>query len=342
MTLPVREELSAAVHIEEKTRHLRPAVMLWILLIACTGCAGAEQELDRGDSSPPPATGALPVLQKVVGIPFTKQYEHVIVHGRIGKARARFVVDTGASETIVEAFVAHAAGIRANASEGKRFTGIHSTMRMKQAIAPEISFGEFVLKNLPVNIHNPLSAHGGPGGILGMDILGHYVVTLDFERNQMELAQQLTTVPSNSVTIPIKVVGSPYLSGVINGSATQMFLLDTGAVWPVFLTAQEARHAGLVGPDGSVVPEAAQHKKKFIVDANIAVRHVPRLVLKTLDFGTVRLVDVDAAIVEAPGKSEGTNIVGLPFLQRWAKAILDFPNQRLILVRKQPPQQAHP
>lgn len=334
--------MSAALHLEGKGKLLGLAAMLWVLLIGCAGPVCADQELDPGENSSPAATRELPVLKEPVSIPFTTQYEHVIVHGRVGKARARFVVDTGASETIVEGFVANAAGIRANGSEGKKFTGIHSTMKMKQATAPEISFGEFVLKNVPVNIHNPLTAHGGPGGILGMDILGHYAVTLDFERNQMEFAPQLAAVPSNSVTIPIKLVGNPYLSGVINGSATQMFLLDTGAVWPVFLAAEEARRAGLVGSDGSVVPEAAQGKKKFVVDANIAVRHVPRLVLKTLDFGTVRLVDVDAAIVDAPGKSEGTNIVGLPFLQRWAKAIFDFPNQRLILVRRQPQQHAQP
>jgi len=298
----------------------------------------ADQQDSGGDSFEQSASASSDRAAPIV-IPFTIQNGAVVVHGKVGKARERFIVDTGAAMTIVQHFVAQAAGLSSDGSEAKTFTGINSKMKMRQAIVPEMRLGDFIRKDVPVHISTPYVLTGGPGCLLGMDFMRHYAVTFDFEHNQLQLSEQLGAVPENSVMVPIKGAPSPSVSGVINGAATETFVVDTGCHWPLFLTAESAERSALTSDNGSPVPEADAKKKTFVVDAHHTVRQAPRLVIKTLDVGTIRLVDVDAAIVNSVSGSKGVNLLGLPFLMRFASAIFDFPGHRLILVRKQKPQQ---
>jgi predicted aspartyl protease len=271
-----------------------------------------------------------------IAIPFKIEHQKVLVTGRIGKARTRFVVDTGASGTTVEGFVIRSAGISMGNAEAQYFAGVNSTGKFRQVRVPEIAFGDLILKNKEVAVYDQPVAVVGPGGLLGMDILGKYVVTFDFANNQLLLDSHLTEVPDNSVTIPMAADGGPFLTGLINGRLSKTLLLDTGSHWPLYLNPSDAKEAGLLLDDGTIAAHANKRKKQFVVDVNLSVKRVPQIVLKTLDVGTVRLVDVDAAIVEGPS-DDSPNILGLPFIQKFAQAIFDFPNRRLILVRKPQP-----
>lgn len=262
-----------------------------------------------------------------VVIPFKRVGSHVVVTGQVGKAKCRFIVDTGAAATIIERFVARNAGITSR-QDRVAFSGINSEMHMQPAIAPTIQFSGLQLKDVPVHIYDPDSWTGIPA-FLGMDVLGKYVVAFDFQKQELRLSKGIEDVPANSVVIPLVMQGNPYVVGTIDGTTAEKFLLDTGCGWPVYIDADEAKHAGLATSSGAIAKHADLKKKTFVIDANIRIRHMPRLRLKTLDVGTVRLVDVDAAIVESTG-----NIIGIPFLEKFSSAIFDFPGQRLILVRK--------
>lgn len=86
--------------------------------------------------------------------------------GTVNGHAVTFVVDTGASNTVISQQVADAAGIRSCSSSGYVSTA-NGMVRKCVATVPEITFGEFHIKNLAVTILPNLAADG----LLGMDVL---------------------------------------------------------------------------------------------------------------------------------------------------------------------------
>lgn len=88
------------------------------------------------------------------------------VAGTINSHPVDFVVDTGASSTVISQRVAAAAGI--HSCTGLGYTGTANGMvRNCVATVPEMSFGMFRVNNLMVTI----LPHLGVDGLLGMDVL---------------------------------------------------------------------------------------------------------------------------------------------------------------------------
>jgi len=86
--------------------------------------------------------------------------------GKVNGYAVTFVVDTGASSTIISQRVAEAAGIHSCTGAGAVATANGVVQRCVTTI-PEIVFGEFHIKNLVVTILPNM----GVDGLLGMDVL---------------------------------------------------------------------------------------------------------------------------------------------------------------------------
>lgn len=87
--------------------------------------------------------------------------------GAVNGHPVSFVVDTGASRTVISGQVAAAAGVQgcANAAYTSTANGV---VRNCMVTVPEITFGDFHVKNLVVAILPNL----GTDALLGMDVLG--------------------------------------------------------------------------------------------------------------------------------------------------------------------------
>jgi aspartyl protease family protein len=88
------------------------------------------------------------------------------VPGTINSYPVEFVVDTGASSTVISQRTASAAGIRNCTGLGLSATA-NGMVRNCVVTVPELSFGMFHVSNLMVTILPNLNV----GGLLGMDVL---------------------------------------------------------------------------------------------------------------------------------------------------------------------------
>lgn len=88
------------------------------------------------------------------------------VQGSISSHPVEFVVDTGASSTVISRRVANAAGIRSCTGMGYTATA-NGNVANCVATIPELSFGTFHVRNLMVTILPELNVDA----LLGMDVL---------------------------------------------------------------------------------------------------------------------------------------------------------------------------
>jgi predicted aspartyl protease len=97
---------------------------------------------------------------------------------------ARFLVDTGASVTLVGPALAERAGIRPDWRHAPLELHTPAGLTMGPSATASIRLGEGELRDAPVVIHDP-----GPGvdGILGNTVLGQYTITVDAEHSLLRL-----------------------------------------------------------------------------------------------------------------------------------------------------------
>jgi len=109
-----------------------------------------------------------------------------------GQGPFRFILDTGASMTILTPEVAHRAGVSATKSaEGH---GAGGKIAVALATVASFAVGGAVQKNLDVAITDlaSLSAVTGTAldGIIGYNFLKHYVVTIHYRNKTLRLREQ--------------------------------------------------------------------------------------------------------------------------------------------------------
>ncbi|MFZ4395896.1 MAG: aspartyl protease family protein [Kiritimatiellia bacterium] len=148
-----------------------------------------------------------------------------------GRGPFQFIVDTGATETIVTPSTARAAGIATLPYPGLQ----------KKGIVGSLSAGNVSLTNLPVFIFDPPQALSlrldegiNYGGILGYTFLSRFATTIDYSRSVVQFeppAQAAAMSPAtNSFLVPFRLVDRLiHVSGKVNRSGPLTFLLDTGS-----------------------------------------------------------------------------------------------------------------
>jgi clan AA aspartic protease (TIGR02281 family) len=105
-----------------------------------------------------------------------------------GERRARFLVDTGSSVTVVAPALAEALGLdRAPSVATLELQTLAGLTTGPVVTLDSLKVGAMLLRELPVVIHDP-----GPGvdGILGNTVLNRYRVTLDADRRLLHLERR--------------------------------------------------------------------------------------------------------------------------------------------------------
>ncbi|MGE3541403.1 MAG: aspartyl protease family protein [Candidatus Tectimicrobiota bacterium] len=108
-----------------------------------------------------------------------------------------FLLDTGASHTMVTPATAQRLGLRpaANAPRRTFIRGDGQTHEVPFVPCPTLQLGEAVVENLLVGISDLLPQASVVGGLLGVDFLERFTVTLDRTTRQLWLAPPLTAKP---------------------------------------------------------------------------------------------------------------------------------------------------
>ena len=177
-----------------------------------------------------------------------------------GGQRVYFLIDTGGPEVVLDKNFA--ATLRLQSTKGGQGTlaeGKKATIEYSRITS--LQLGDFVVKNLPVNLL-PLPELGAYklSGILGTELLYHFLPTLDYPGGQLILRKKSGADfrPSQrAITVPFWLAGDHFMVawGQVNQSP-QLLFVDSGFAGGGFLcppsTLQEAGIA-LAGKEGQPV-----------------------------------------------------------------------------------------
>ncbi|HMV51529.1 MAG TPA: aspartyl protease family protein, partial [Blastocatellia bacterium] len=130
--------------------------------------------------------------KEVTTIPFelinNRPFVKVMING---KGPYRFVIDTGASMSVLSDKAAVALGIKPVAKGGNaRAIGGSGTFPILYGLLDSITMGETRIDTVPIYIRTVFSAPDSPeaehsDGYLGLSVLSHYAVTIDYRDKQI-------------------------------------------------------------------------------------------------------------------------------------------------------------
>lgn len=208
---------------------------------AALGCLGAALPLLLGAAAPdPPATAVLATL------PFLDSEEsnrvYVDLAPESARRRLRFLLDTGATDSVVTPLAARAMGVRVRRIKTDPY-------RRKTLLGRDLLF------YVDTRSSDTASKTGWEYGLLGGSFLADYVVELDFEARRVRLLDaDRYRVPEavdhpHEVVLPLKVVANrPGFEVEVNGRPLEV-LLDTGAPLGLMLSGRLAREGGVTSAE---------------------------------------------------------------------------------------------
>ena len=116
----------------------------------------------------------------------------ITIKGRVGRRSYQFILDTGASGTVVSRQLAQREGL---AMAGKRTRAVGAGGRLAAHMAPlkVLRLGTVEVRDLPVAVVDLARLGGDTGlridGVIGNDVLSHYRVVIDYPARQVLLAR---------------------------------------------------------------------------------------------------------------------------------------------------------
>jgi clan AA aspartic protease (TIGR02281 family) len=151
------------------------------------GKAGRIQSNEPPRSQPSP----IPVPPAKASIPFEKQGQVVIVEATLNKkASAKFVVDTGASYTMISSAVAKALDI--DTEQERRTAPFQTANGIIQAplvSLDSINVGGMEIRNLTAAVHDIL-ADSRVAGLLGLNFLSNFRMDIDTQKGVLHLEKK--------------------------------------------------------------------------------------------------------------------------------------------------------
>ncbi len=202
--------------------------------------------------------------------------------GVAGRQRS-LAIDTGTSMTTLSRAFAAELGARAQRPAGEAVDAAGRGFVVEVAVLDDFTVGDIGMGALPALVVDDAllrmrDLHGGPErvprGVLGLDLLAAFRLTIDPERESVVLERPTGLRPSDSVQC-VRAEGRCLLPVEVEG-ARRWFVLDTGA-----------SHSSLTlegldvlpGGDARAVP--AFRRVHAVGGAMVAVREVRDLVLRT-------------------------------------------------------------
>ncbi len=269
-----------------------------------------------------------------ITIPFDFVGDYIIARVRLNnKTEEKFIVDTGASQTVIDKSVAqklgpYAAGSYSITTGGKALDVNYMTLS-------SLAVGDVSMDNITAMVYDISSLTLAPGskigGLLGANVLRRFLVTIDYRDKVLVLANPRSVViPKGATVLPITPVFSaavPVVKATLDDKLSANFLLDTGAPFnnlPVGL-AKSLINAPILpvgkasGLDGQKVSMGAVRFKTLKLD-NLVVPD------------PVFAVSPQMAATSPSGlfTASALGILGNPIWRQF-RMTLDYRNERLIL-----------
>jgi tetratricopeptide (TPR) repeat protein len=144
-----------------------------------------------------------------------------------GEGPFRFLIDTGATQTVLTQKVATKLGLRKIATNIMFGVGGDGKVDSPIYRADSLKIGDVTVKNIPLGtLDNPL-LDLVLDGILGPTLLADFIITMDYPRSRIELTRK---APEGGTVVPVWFFGGLLLVPVeVNSRHKGNFLIDSGA-----------------------------------------------------------------------------------------------------------------
>ena len=199
----------------------------------------------------------------VVTIPFELHGNRPFIQVKINnKQTLRFVIDTGASLSVISDKAAALLGIRAVARGGSaRAVGGDGSFSIIYGVLDSMEFGDAKVDLVPAYIRTVHTSADTPeeqraDGYIGLSVLSNYAVTIDYKEKKLILDRsEVRDVPTStdplltnkdSINIPLRTTSGGLASaeGLLEGHEKPFnFIIDTGASTTVISKAAVKRFA---------------------------------------------------------------------------------------------------
>jgi predicted aspartyl protease/Flp pilus assembly protein TadD len=224
-----------------------------------------------------------------------------------GKEQLRFVIDTGASLSVISDKAAQRLGIRPVARGGNaRAVGGSGSFPILYGLLDSIAIGEAKIEAVPVYIRTIHTAPDTPtdeiaDGYIGLSVLANYAVTLDYQAKQMTLDRTpIREEPQVAKTDPAAPDApkpeSPIIGDLINGFEIPIRSTSGG------LASAETHLPDLKRP------------LNFIIDTGATTTVVSKAAVKRHELEGLKIKGQTIRVIGAAGVEDGVETIGLSTL----------------------------
>lgn len=280
-----------------------------------------------------PGLGQLVRLNSPVSIPASYVKKLFLVKVKLNTNESMdFIVDTGASQTIVDRKVA--ADTFLDKQQTMRITAASGTLNANTTLIEKFEIGGIKLSNVEALILDltPQSRQVGMkiAGILGTNVLSKFAVVLDYSRPVMVFHDSLDfKLPANIGNAPFRERLGPMVEASLDGGSNTTFLIDTGASMN-YLSPDQAAGLNSTGVvSGKQAIEGTGLDGKPIKLRNVKVGKLAIANLLEKDVAFVSPVDgLPNTKRNGYFDATGLGILGNPFLENYI-VVFDYRQSRL-------------
>lgn len=230
-----------------------------------------------------------------------------------GKGPFRFVIDTGASMSVLSDKAAQTLGIKPVAKGGNaRAIGGSGTFPILYGVLDSIQLGEARIDTVPIYIRTVHSTEDTPegersDGYIGLSVLSNYAVTLDYKTQQMIVdrtplrEEQLTKPATDSAEAkPAEPAAAPKPEnlGALAGLGIEVPIRSTSG--------------GLASAEAHL--PTMDRPLNFIVDTGATISVISKAAVKRYDLEGMKLKGESFRVIGAAGIEEGAEALGLSTL----------------------------
>lgn len=258
-----------------------------------------------------------PSGKEVATVPFelinNRPFVKIMING---KGPFRFVIDTGASMSVLSDKTAAALGVKPVAKGGNaRAIGGSGTFPILYGLLDSIAIGETRVDVVPIYIRTVHSSPDSPesersDGYLGLSVLSHFAVTLDYRERQMlmdrtpvvedqTVSKTDSAKPDANKPDANKADSVPVTPPVPN--------LATGIEVPIRSTS-----GGLASAEARL--PSMEQPLNFIVDTGATISVVSKAAVKRHQLEGMKLKGETFRVIGAAGIEEGAEALGLSTL----------------------------
>jgi len=250
-------------------------------------------------------------------VPFTVVNHRPFVNIMInGKGPLRFVVDTGASLSVISDKAAERLGIRSVARGGNaRAIGGSGTFPIIYGLLDSLQIGEARIDSVPVYIRTVHSAPETPeeeraDGYIGLSVMANYAVTLDYQAKQMTLDR--TPIRDDPVTANKPEPGKPDVPGIDRGKIEAGKVPPAAAISGGYEIPIRSTSGGLASAETHL--PSMDRPLNFIIDTGATVSVVSKASVERHHLEGLKLSGETYRVIGAAGIEEGVEALGLSTL----------------------------